>query len=70
MARQKRLAMPAQRHYDGVNLNAVIIKNTTTPLSVYKSVFRVYDDADDNAIVMAANFTKVCGTLGNGYSAY
>ena len=54
--RQERLAMPAERLYDGVDLTHVPVVKTESSLPAYKSMFRVNDDDLQNALTLELNF--------------
>ena len=53
--RQERLAMPAQRHYDGIPMEAPPVIKTATPIAVYKSMFA------KDTFVLVNNFAHVLG---------
>ena len=55
--RQERLAMPAERLYDGIDLTHQPIVKTESSLPVYKSMFRVDDDDLQNGLILEFNFS-------------
>ena len=54
--RQERLALPAQRLYDGVDLTHVPVVKTESSVPSYKSIFRLTDNEADDGYVLMASF--------------
>ena len=55
LARQARLAMPAKRHYDGMEMEAPPVIKTATPIAVYRTMFHA------DTFVLVNNFAHVLG---------
>ena len=56
LARQARLEMPSERHYEGVDMTHQPIVKTESSVAVYKSIFNLMDASDDELNLMVVTF--------------